>query len=163
MSPGQDPPIRRRKGTRHDRTGCLTCRLRRKKCVQNILPKCGSCTRLNLECVRRPPTRLPALQDIGDGPQNVHEIITTVPVIPVFETSRWLESTHQDIAVYPPTIPPPAAGLSNTPDGCQTPSRRIFMRYYVEVLAWKLTACGYHNSFLWGKSYYAEYRFGNFY
>ena len=34
------------------KTGCLTCVARRKKCDE-VEPKCGHCTRLNITCVRR--------------------------------------------------------------------------------------------------------------
>ncbi|KAJ5235455.1 uncharacterized protein N7469_004623 [Penicillium citrinum] len=46
--------VRRRNGSKHDKTGCLTCRYRRKKCTLNTIPICGDCKRLNLECVREP-------------------------------------------------------------------------------------------------------------
>ncbi|KAF7547209.1 hypothetical protein G7Z17_g7903 [Cylindrodendrum hubeiense] len=54
MSSAPQPAIKRRNGSSHDRTGCLTCRRRRKKCVDNIFPVCGTCLRLNLQCVREP-------------------------------------------------------------------------------------------------------------
>ncbi|PWY95727.1 hypothetical protein BO94DRAFT_541832 [Aspergillus sclerotioniger CBS 115572] len=44
--------VRRRNGSKHDKTGCLTCRYRHKKCTLNTFPVCGACKRLNLECVR---------------------------------------------------------------------------------------------------------------
>lgn len=116
----EQPQVKRRRGTKHDRTGCLTCRARRKKCVENTLPRCGSCARLNLECVREPVRRV-------TGTSNAPK-----------------EGT---IAAQPPQdglVPGPAHGRS--------PSTRLFMRYYVNFLALKLTACGYQNSFLSGVS-----------
>ena len=47
--------FKKRSGTTRERTGCLTCRQRRKKCDDNTYPICGHCRRLNLECVREAP------------------------------------------------------------------------------------------------------------
>ena len=47
--------FKKRTGTTRERTGCLTCRQRRKKCDNNTYPICGHCRRLNLECVREAP------------------------------------------------------------------------------------------------------------
>ncbi|KAE8361116.1 hypothetical protein BDV27DRAFT_148090 [Aspergillus caelatus] len=55
---GFEEPVRRRNGSKHDKTGCLTCRYRRKKCVHNTFPVCGDCRRLNLECIREPARRV---------------------------------------------------------------------------------------------------------
>ncbi|KAL4888361.1 fungal-specific transcription factor domain-containing protein [Aspergillus ambiguus] len=52
--PDTNQNTKRRKGSKHDKTGCLTCRYRRKKCTPNTFPVCGACKRLNLECVREP-------------------------------------------------------------------------------------------------------------
>ncbi|KAE8152362.1 fungal-specific transcription factor domain-containing protein [Aspergillus avenaceus] len=49
-----DRNVKRRNGSKHDKTGCLTCRYRKKKCIPNTFPVCGACKRLNLECVREP-------------------------------------------------------------------------------------------------------------
>ncbi|KAH8752785.1 fungal-specific transcription factor domain-containing protein [Diaporthe sp. PMI_573] len=112
----EQPQIKRRKGTKHDRTGCLTCRARRKKCVENTLPRCGSCVRLNLECVRGPVTRVPGTPDVP---------------------------SEMSIAARPPQD-----ALVPGSVHARSPSTRLFMRYYVNFLAVKLTACGYQNSFL---------------
>lgn len=117
----EQPQVKRRRGTKHDRSGCLTCRARRKKCAENTLPRCGSCVRLNLECVREPVRRVPGT---------------------VANASK-----ERTVAAHPPQdglLPGPAHGGS--------PSTRLFMRYYVNFLALKLTACGYQNSFLSGTS-----------
>ncbi|KAK2613430.1 hypothetical protein N8I77_000346 [Diaporthe amygdali] len=114
----EKPQVKRRRGTKHDRTGCLTCRARRKKCVENTLPRCGSCVRLNLECVREPARRVP-----GTG------------------------KPPRDAAV---DVRPPQDNLLPGPAQGRSPSTRLFMRYYVNFLALKLTACGYQNSFLSG-------------
>ncbi|PYI00920.1 hypothetical protein BO78DRAFT_434074 [Aspergillus sclerotiicarbonarius CBS 121057] len=54
MGPPETMDVKRRNGSKHDKTGCLTCRYRHKKCVLNTFPVCGTCKRLNLECVREP-------------------------------------------------------------------------------------------------------------
>lgn len=121
--------VRRRRGTRHDRTGCLTCRVRRKKCVDNTLPTCGSCARLNLECVREPARRVVAAGTQGAAPRDTPREGATI-----ITTTR------------PP--PPPQDGLAPGRARARTAPARLFMRYYANFLALKLTACGYRNSFL---------------
>lgn len=118
--------VRRRRGTKHDRTGCLTCRARRKKCVDNTLPTCGSCARLNLECVREPARRVLAGPPGAprDAPREGAVIIATAGP------------------------PPPQDGLAPGRARARTAPARLFMRYYANFLALKLTACGYKNSFL---------------
>lgn len=113
----EQPQVKRRRGTKHDRTGCLTCRARRKKCVENTLPRCGSCVRLNLECVREPLRRV------------------------VLGGSNAPREVNIDAR-------PPQDGLVPGSANGRSPSTRVFMRYYVNFLAPKLTACGYQNSFL---------------
>jgi transcriptional activator protein UGA3 len=54
-----EPKPRQRKFAPRSRTGCLTCRARRKRC-DNQQPQCANCTRLNLTCDWQPPRRLVA-------------------------------------------------------------------------------------------------------
>ncbi|KAH8702888.1 putative Zn(II)2Cys6 transcription factor-like protein [Phaeosphaeriaceae sp. PMI808] len=52
-----DPKPRQRKYAPRSRTGCLTCRTRRKRC-DNRHPQCANCTRLNLTCEWQPQRKL---------------------------------------------------------------------------------------------------------
>jgi transcriptional activator protein UGA3 len=54
-----EPKPRQRKFAPRSRTGCLTCRTRRKRC-DNGQPQCRNCTRLNLTCEWQAPQRIVA-------------------------------------------------------------------------------------------------------
>jgi transcriptional activator protein UGA3 len=54
--PKQSKP-RQRKFAPRSRTGCLTCRTRRKRC-DNRSPQCANCTRLNLTCEWQPQQKI---------------------------------------------------------------------------------------------------------
>lgn len=52
-----EPRPRQRKFAPRSRTGCLTCRTRRKRC-DNRQPRCANCTRLNLACEWQAPRKI---------------------------------------------------------------------------------------------------------
>lgn len=52
-----DPKQRQRRFAPRSRTGCLTCRTRRKRC-DNTQPHCANCTRLNLTCEWQPQRKI---------------------------------------------------------------------------------------------------------
>jgi transcriptional activator protein UGA3 len=52
-----EPKPRQRKFAPRSRTGCLTCRTRRKRC-DNAQPQCANCARLNLKCQWQPPRNI---------------------------------------------------------------------------------------------------------
>ncbi|KAK1968951.1 hypothetical protein LY78DRAFT_603537 [Colletotrichum sublineola] len=122
---------RRRKGSKHDKTGCLTCRYRRKKCVENTFPTCGSCARLNLKCVR----------------SSARDIVPTSwvdqkqPFNQLEQTPRTY-SVHESSSSFPLCTPAP------TGDDAEPPQKRQVMRYYITVLCHHLTASEQFNSFL---------------
>ncbi|KAH8178642.1 fungal specific transcription factor domain-containing protein [Sarocladium implicatum] len=132
MPPTSDQPAtRKRKGSRHDKTGCLTCRYRRKKCVDNTFPICGSCARLNLECVREPARSVvPATANVGQ-------------VDASGENAEPIAQTAAVMASSPIVASPAFAGL-----GTDTPLKRHAMRYYISVLTTHLTVSQEFNSFL---------------
>ncbi|RKK28521.1 hypothetical protein BFJ66_g3435 [Fusarium oxysporum f. sp. cepae] len=115
----QDKP-KKRKGSKHDKTGCLTCRYRRKKCTENTFPNCGTCIRLNLECVRDPIRRVVPCS----GDDNIQPLLT-----------RYQLDT-------PPTQ------LSPLPLNLNSPKRRQAMNHYIRVLSELLTISKNNNSFL---------------
>lgn len=75
-----EPKPRQRKFAPRSRTGCLTCRTRRKRCDSRH-PICNNCTRLNLSCEWQPQRKIvarsssessspsPETQITGPGPQ----------------------------------------------------------------------------------------------
>lgn len=127
--------VRRRKGSKHDRTGCLTCRQRltsrwvnlvaalsshrHKKCTENMLSDCSACLRLNLECVRAPRRQL------------VKSSLATVP--------RVTKPPFADI--YP-------GWQVSEQHRNETTLRRHAMRYYINILSQLLTVSTTHNSFV---------------
>ncbi|EDU42669.1 TPA Zn II 2Cys6 transcription factor Eurofung [Pyrenophora tritici-repentis] len=54
-----DPKPRQRKFAPRSRTGCLTCRTRRKRC-DSAQPQCANCARLNLKCEWQAPRKVVA-------------------------------------------------------------------------------------------------------
>ncbi|CAO2651362.1 Nn.00g039320.m01.CDS01 [Neocucurbitaria sp. VM-36] len=52
-----EPKPRQRRFAPRSRTGCLTCRTRRKRC-DNRQPQCANCTRLNLTCEWQAPRKI---------------------------------------------------------------------------------------------------------
>ncbi|ETN41656.1 uncharacterized protein HMPREF1541_03592 [Cyphellophora europaea CBS 101466] len=120
------PEVRRRQGSKHDKTGCLTCRFRRKKCTQNTFPVCGTCARLNLECVRQPVRSIvPATgaQATPTSPDEPQRLQLSLPVAP--SSPSWDGPTRD-------------AGAQ----------RRHAMRYYITVLTQHVTVSEQYNSFL---------------
>ncbi|KAF8531205.1 fungal-specific transcription factor domain-containing protein [Trichophaea hybrida] len=59
----QRPPAK----TKRTRSGCLTCKQRRKKCDE-ALPICGDCSRLGLPCQRSPPAPPPPCRRTSTTP-----------------------------------------------------------------------------------------------
>ncbi|KAK2050040.1 hypothetical protein LZ31DRAFT_487715 [Colletotrichum somersetense] len=122
---------RRRKGSKHDKTGCLTCRYRRKKCVENTFPTCGSCARLNLKCVRSSTRDVVPTTWVGQKqPFKQTEPTSTASNVPESSSS------------FPLCSPTP------TGDHAEPPQKRQVMRYYITVLCHYLTASEQFNSFL---------------
>lgn len=138
MSTDTSPRIKRRKGSKHDRTGCLTCRYRyhphthhltyagsfhnrHKKDVKNTFPDCGACMRLNLQCIREPKRYIGPVQ------------------------------AHTDT---PPPVQPLDLYFSHSPTSTRDPdlssTRQHAMKYYITVMAQHLTVSNQHNSFLSG-------------
>ncbi|KAK1569629.1 fungal-specific transcription factor domain-containing protein [Colletotrichum navitas] len=122
---------RRRKGSKHDKTGCLTCRYRRKKCVENTFPTCGSCARLNLKCVRS------SARDVVP-PSWVDQKQSFKQIEPTPRTSNVPESSSSF----------PLCSTMPTGDHLEPHQKRQVMRYYITVLCHYLTASEQFNSFL---------------
>jgi transcriptional activator protein UGA3 len=66
---------RQRKFAPRSRTGCLTCRSRRKRC-DNRHPQCANCTRLNLKCEWQPQRKIVAESSSSPSPSNPELQIT---------------------------------------------------------------------------------------
>ena len=134
--------VKKRKGSKHDKTGCLTCRYRwgwylpscfrprvnsfprRKKCSDNSFPICGTCRRLNLECIREPVRQIvPALGSASSAGSHSP---------PITNVSLNWEPLR------------PHGGIDAL-------TRRHIMRHYVSILTGLLSISQQHNSFLSGK------------
>ncbi|KAF5571512.1 hypothetical protein FPHYL_258 [Fusarium phyllophilum] len=115
----EEDKSKKRKGSKHDKTGCLTCRYRRKKCTENTFPNCGTCIRLNLECVRDPIRRI--VPRTGD------------------------DSIQSQLAQRQPN---PTTQLAPLPLNLNSPKRRQAMNHYIRVLSELLTISKSNNSFL---------------
>lgn len=123
-------------GHTRDRTGCLTCRQRKKKCDRS-LDSCGPCRRLNLRCVWEPereimPTLTPATLSsttaghVEHRPTGVNSALIKAP----HPLQFWLEVTGNI-----PSI---------------TFNRRSALRYYVQTFAVILSTNAENNGFLSG-------------
>ncbi|RAK74290.1 Zn(II)2Cys6 transcription factor [Aspergillus fijiensis CBS 313.89] len=115
--------IRRRNGSKHDRTGCLTCRYRHKKCTENTFPECGACIRLNLKCVREPK------RQVAPDPRAQTGESSTAPSV---RTVDFFHNHH-----------PFAIQESN-----RSSMRQYAMKYYIDVIAQVLAVTQQYNSFL---------------
>ncbi|KAI3532258.1 hypothetical protein CSPX01_13570 [Colletotrichum filicis] len=126
---------RRRKGSKHDKTGCLTCRYRRKKCVENTFPICGTCSRLNLKCVRS------TARDVVPTTW-VEQKKSTLQATQALRPSTR-DNSHEPLSsCFPLLASPPGV------DQGEPPQKRQVMRYYITVLSHFLTASEQFNSFL---------------
>ncbi|RMJ14436.1 hypothetical protein CDV36_005871 [Fusarium kuroshium] len=109
-------------------TGKVVISIPRKKCVENTFPVCGTCIRLNLECVRDtirrivPPSRSSAKEATGTGEESLRQ--------PVFESTAL-------------TRP-----LACLPLQTESLRRRHAMNHYIKVLSELLTVSRHNNSFL---------------
>ncbi|KZL78429.1 C6 transcription factor, partial [Colletotrichum tofieldiae] len=106
-------------------------RPRRKKCIENTFPVCGTCARLNLKCVR-PSTRDVVPLSWVDQKQPANQI----------QQTPTTGNRHELSSSFPLYSPTP------TGDHAEPPQRRQVMRYYITVLCHYLTASEQFNSFL---------------
>ncbi|KAH8805468.1 fungal-specific transcription factor domain-containing protein [Xylogone sp. PMI_703] len=124
QSPTKSHTKRRPGGTRQ-RTGCLTCRQRRKKC-DGLYPICGHCTRLNLVCVRKEP-------------QNIVDTALAAPVYCMTPGDSWTPS------ILRAPDPIDVCGYADSSRGID---QRFLLKYYTNVLSKLLTTNDENNSFL---------------
>lgn len=163
--------FKKRTGTTRERTGCLTCRQRRKKCDNNTYPICGHCRRLNLECVREAPRAVHiSVGNISQTarPQPQPQPTTTsydiqAPVAAPFDISQpqptslvrrqssvSMSGDLSGIAMhgvnFRVAIPPCLSRPSTSDDA--SGDRRYLLKYYTQVLASLVTTNHENNSFL---------------
>jgi len=100
---------------------------RRKRCVDNVLPSCGTCVRLNLVC-KRDPVRDVALRTAAHAGIS-HQSTIGVAASPTIHTS--IAPTVSGVIVF-------------------SPEERYAYRYYSSVLVYHLTVSERYNSFLSG-------------
>ncbi|KAL4744821.1 hypothetical protein BDW72DRAFT_212166 [Aspergillus terricola var. indicus] len=129
MATENSPKVKRRKGTKHDRTGCLTCRYRHKKCVENTFPECGACMRLNLECIREPKRQVAPAAQARAAKTRTEPAVSPVPTA---QTLAFFHDYHH----------------RTTLGSGRCSMRQYAMKYYVNVMTQLLTVSHQHNSFL---------------
>lgn len=167
--------FKKRTGTTRERTGCLTCRQRRKKCDNNTYPICGHCRRLNLECVREAPR--PITISVGNSAQTSQQpqpqpnttsnpYDTQAPTVAPFDipqpqptslvrrhSRNSMSGDLSGIAMHgvnfriaiPPCLSRPASSDDSSNGGSD---RRYLLKYYTQVLASLVTTNHENNSFL---------------
>ncbi|CAG7991928.1 unnamed protein product [Penicillium salamii] len=119
--------ITKRKGTTRERTGCLTCRQRKKRCDLGY-PVCTQCVRLNYKCKWEEPR--PLVQESTHSTKEVSNQTVNIP----FRLSQ---------------VPDPILfWVDDHSDNTSRSSRRHFLRYYAQTFTHMLTTNIENNSFL---------------
>ncbi|KAK8213976.1 fungal-specific transcription factor domain-containing protein [Phyllosticta capitalensis] len=135
--------VRKRTGTTRERTGCVTCRRRKKKCDGGY-PICDHCRRLNFECVREEP-RQTGSSAVPNASNSLikHDDRTILPTssstILTLPAGNWAAPI---LSLDPVAAWPGAAGNS-TP----ATNRRVLLRYYLQTLSTLLTSTLENNCF----------------
>ncbi|CAG7918314.1 unnamed protein product [Penicillium olsonii] len=119
--------VAKRKGTTRERTGCLTCRQRKKRCDLGY-PVCAHCIRLNYKCKWEEPRPLVQENTLST------EQVSNQPVNTPFRLSQ---------------VPDPILfWVDDHSDNTSRSSRRHFLRYYAQTFTHMLTTNIENNSFL---------------
>lgn len=101
--------------------------------MDNSFPVCGTCTRLNLKCIRQ-------------GAKDV--------VPDAWATDKGASTLTTSSAASTQSTTPTSLCLPGAGNGCvDSPQKRQAMRYYISVLATYLTVSQEFNSFLTGESF----------
>ncbi|KAL5094888.1 hypothetical protein Trisim1_003497 [Trichoderma cf. simile WF8] len=118
---------------RRNRTGCLTCRRRRKRC-DGVRDVCGHCIRLNLIC------HWPGPRDIGEGSASSSRLVSQRPRV----------TDHSCVPLTIPIAPAPFQFLqSDAPElARRSLDRKLALRYYVQIFNTMLTTNLENNGFL---------------
>ncbi|KAL7910544.1 fungal-specific transcription factor domain-containing protein [Trichoderma velutinum] len=118
---------------RRNRTGCLTCRRRRKRC-DGVRDVCGHCIRLNLICHWQGP------RDVGEGSASSSRSLSQRPQV----------TDHSCVPLTIPIAPAPFQFLqSDAPElARRSLDRKLALRYYVQIFNTMLTTNLENNGFL---------------
>ncbi|KAJ4856894.1 fungal specific transcription factor domain-containing protein [Trichoderma breve] len=118
---------------RRNRTGCLTCRRRRKRC-DGVRDVCGHCIRLNLICHWQDP------RNIGEGSASSSHPVSQRPRV----------TDHSCVPLTIPIAPAPFQFLqSDAPElARRSLDRKLALRYYVQIFNTMLTTNLENNGFL---------------
>lgn len=116
-SPTTYRPARRRPAHLRTKTGCLTCRKRKKKCDES-LPQCLNCTKQRRTCLWQAPEQSPVSPDEqlnGSTGRDSSEVISKETIEPTQEPFRWssnsvLSLCHLPLG-YSPAITPDSGPL----------------------------------------------------
>ncbi|KAJ5404480.1 transcriptional regulator family: Fungal Specific TF [Penicillium cosmopolitanum] len=126
------PPVPRRvikkRGTTRERTGCLTCRQRKKRCDLGY-PVCRECVRLNYKCKWEEP------RSVAQDKQSVKSVVPAE------------DESNSPFRLF--NNPDPVLFWVDEHADCTSPSsRRHFLRYYTQTFTHLLTTNIENNSFL---------------
>ncbi|KAJ5094416.1 hypothetical protein N7456_010277 [Penicillium angulare] len=120
--------IIKKRGTTRERTGCLTCRQRKKRCDLGY-PVCKECVRLNYECKWEAPRNFACNEPSTD--------------------SLCLAERSSSRPVRLLIVPDPVLFWVDEHSDCTSPlSRRNFLRYYTQTFTHLMTTNMENNSFL---------------
>ncbi|KAF2089140.1 hypothetical protein K490DRAFT_37955 [Saccharata proteae CBS 121410] len=133
----------KRTGTTRERTGCVTCRRRKKKCDGGY-PCCNNCRRLNFDCVREDPRQPAGPRDAGSHPPAPVGETTILPTssstVLTVPASTWTAPT---LSLDPVASWPGAAGGTDA-----AINRRSLLRYYMQTVSTLLTSTLENNCFV---------------
>lgn len=115
------------------RSGCITCKARRKKCDE-ALPVCGDCARLGFICQRPPlgPSTSTVIAKAGKQPRRV-SITHCSRTSPPISKPRF-----NNAAAVPSEFIPPPMGTLRLYDGC-TPEEQHLLQHYTHVVCRSLS------------------------
>ncbi|CAI7578012.1 unnamed protein product [Penicillium manginii] len=126
------PPVPRRvikkRGTTRERTGCLTCRQRKKRCDLGY-PVCRECVRLNYKCKWEEP------RSVVKDNHNAKSVVLSKDK----ENSPFRLFNNPDPVLF---------WVDEHADCTSPSSRRHFLRYYTQTFTHLLTTNIENNSFL---------------
>ncbi|KAK7518954.1 fungal-specific transcription factor domain-containing protein [Phyllosticta citriasiana] len=135
--------VRKRTGTTRERTGCVTCRRRKKKCDGGY-PVCDHCRRLNFECVREEPRQTgSSAVPCASSSLIKHSDKTILPT----SSSTILTLPAGNWAAPILSLDPVAAWPGTAGDSTPATNRRVLLRYYLQTLSTLLTSTLENNCF----------------
>ncbi|KAL1868225.1 hypothetical protein VTK73DRAFT_3787 [Phialemonium thermophilum] len=149
-SSGAKFPTKLRRNTGRTRTGCLTCRRRKKKCDETR-PQCLGCTRNKLECTWPQETKDQSSVSSGQSPSTVHDDDQSAAASPSLSPFRSSTPSTALITTTVSTLWCEALGSFVSPTRViflTSRSREMLRHYIVGSGPLLLSVASWHNPFL---------------